>query len=198
MITRPTFQGNPPLSYRGMWPNYRRLSTVEKFTPPFVWEGRVQVNEVMEPAVFGNGWRKGQAVWYQPTLAFHPLYASNNRNIVVTLCNPMNPTAVGISAEMRDVRPERPYGSRSGYEFRVRNPLKSDPIGDGQLHWFRWEVYEWAHYALFWDCELVADICERKPSTILGTGPVSLGLRLDFLDVVVKNQKVHNMGWLER
>jgi hypothetical protein len=139
----------------------------------------------MDPPVFASN---GKTATYQPKLNFHPLYPSNERNIVMGPANPQNPTVVGISAEMRDLRPDSPYGVRTGYTKRVRTPLAVNPIGTG-WHTFRWEVLSHYEYQLYWDGVLVADVVEKLPSTI-DPGPVPIGLRLDFLDVEFKNQRV--------
>lgn len=181
------------VNHTGMYAGYRRLSSKQKVAPPFIWEGRVRLNEVMNPPVFGFGWREGQTATYQPKLNFHPLYPSNNRNIV---CGPGNvqgdPKVVGISAEMRDVRPERPYGVRTGYEQRYRIPLPSTPV-DGQWHRFRWHVASQGEYLLYWDDLLVCHVIEKAPYTI-DPGPVSVGLRLDFLDIDLGSMTLTTKG----
>lgn len=180
---------NAPLDYKGIYANYRRLASNEKFTPPFVWSGRVKLNDVMYPGVFGWGWREGETVSYQPKLNFHPMYQGNERNVVLGPGNPVNPLVVGISAECRDLRPERPYGVRTGYVSRFREDLPSNPIGDGKWHHFLWQVDSWAKYSLYWDGKLVCAVEEKEPSTI-DHRPVPIGLRLDFLDVEFDDMKV--------
>lgn len=172
-----------------MYANYRRLKSVQQFEPPYVWSGLVRLNEVMYPGIFGWGWKAGQEATYVPKLNFHPLYQGNDRNVVLGPGNPLNPTVVGISAECRDLRPDRPYGVRTGYVSRHRWPLASDPIGDGRFHEFRWVVASRGRYAMYWDDELVVDVVEQSPYTI-DPGPHSVGLRLDFLDVEFRDMKV--------
>jgi hypothetical protein len=177
---RITFDG--VTDHDGMYAGYRRLASNQKFVPPYVWTGKIRLHEVMDPPIFGFGWRAGQQATYDPKLNWHPMYASNDRNIVCGFGTRANPTHPGVSAEMRDIRPEQPYGVRTGYVQRVRHNLPYDPC-DGQWHTFRWEVNSTAEYKLYWDGILVLDVIEKVPTTIDYGVPVSVGLRLDFLDV---------------
>lgn len=170
------------VNHTGMYAGYRRLQSVQKVRPPFTWHGTIRLNDVKNPPVFTEGWHAGETATYQPKLNFHPLYPSNNRNVVLGPGNVQgDPKVVGISAEMRDVRPERPYGVRTGYEQRYRIPLPSTPV-DGEWHRFKWVVPSYGEYMLYWDDLLVCHVIEKAPYTI-DPGPVSVALRLDFLDV---------------
>ena len=176
-----------PSSWDGVNASYWRLKSDQKVIPPYTFSGKVRLHEIMNPPVFDRGPAQGQTAWYRPALNFHPLYPSNERNIVMGIGARDRPEWVGISAEMRDVRPDTPYGVRTGYERKVRNPVV-DPM-DGQWHSFRCEVLSTSHYQLWWDDELIADVIEKEPATI-DYGPISVGLRLDFCHIDLADMKV--------
>jgi len=177
-VTPITWTGGPT-RYDGINANYWRLASEQTATPPFTFHGTIRLNAVMDPPVFGpDSWKHGQTASYSPGLNWHPLYPSNSHNIVVGVgrVRDTQPEKVGISAEIDNV-----YGVRTGYEYRVRHDLPTNPI-DSQWHAFRWEVESNSHYRLYWDGLMVCDVQELEPATI-PPGPVPVGLRLDFCDV---------------
>lgn len=174
---------------------YLRYESEETFQVPFTWSGRIKTTKNYGPEarfLFTN-----EEVWYDPKLVFHPQYgtdatiaAGNDENVLIGL----NDGRTSVSAELRAERPERPYGVRTGYESK-----KVDYPGvvfDGEWHDFRVEVLSHGHYQLWWDGQLMADVVEKEPFTIQ-TGRVRVGLRLDFLDVVLADIKVveHRMEY---
>lgn len=187
----PSWNATP--HHDGMYANYRRLHTLQTYTPPFTFSGRVRLNDVMDPGVFGWGWKQGQAVTYRPSLVFHPMYVSNDHNVLISIGSRANPTACGISAELRSERPQQPYGVRTGYEQRIRNPIE-DPM-DQTFHRFAVVVHSHAHYQLRFDSVTVADVIEKEPATI-PPGPVAIGMRLDFLSVDFAGLTVDMVGTL--
>jgi len=187
MTTRDITWTGGPTSFDGINAGYWRLTSAERVTPPYTFSGRVRLNAVMDPPVFGYGWQQGVTAPYDPGLNWHPLYPSNSRNVGIGIGRRNKPTRVSCWAEMRDVRPDDPYGSRSGYEYRDLETIP-DPM-DGDWHQFRCEVFTAAHYALHWDGRMVADIMENDPPTI-DPGYHSVGLRLDFCDIDLADMKV--------
>ena len=176
-----------PDSFSGVRSTYWRLKSDQKLTPPYSFTGKMRLHEVMDPPIFGSGWREGQIATYNPGINFHVMYPSNDRNIVIGIGRRSNPEHVAVSAEMRDVRPERPYGVRTGYEIKKVSNI-SDPM-DGKWHSFRCEVISFSHYQLWWDGSLVADVVEKSPVTI-DNGFCSVGLRLDFCHIEMAEMKV--------
>ena len=181
-----TWEGGPT-DHPGVNAGYWRLKSKEKFRPPYTWTGRMRLHEVMDPPVFGYGWKSGEAAIYSPGINWHPLYPSNNRNVGIGIGRRRTPTRVSSWAEMRDVRPDDAYGSRSGYESRSYERV-ADPM-DGEWHTFRCEVLSYSHYQMYWDEVLIADIIENEPPSI-DPGFHSVGLRLDFCHIDITDMKV--------
>jgi hypothetical protein len=167
---------------------YLRYESAETFRVPFTWSGRVKTTKNYGPEalfLFTN-----EEVWYDPKLVFHPQYGTdatptigNNENVLIGL----DDGRTSVSAELRDERPERPYGVRTGYESK--KVVHPGIVFDAEWHDFRVEVLSHAHYQLWWDGQLMADVVEKEPVTIQA-GWVRVGLRLDFLDVTLADLAV--------
>jgi hypothetical protein len=175
---------------------YHRYSSPDKFKPPYTWSATVRTVSTMIPPIFDepqldNSGNWTQECWYLPAFVIHPMYGTestfgNDHNIVLGLGRQDDPTKIRVSAEMRYERPDRPYGARTGYVSRTVETIPNP--WDGQLHDLRVEVLSHAHYQLWWDGRMVADIVEKEPATMFGA--CGLGLRLDFCDVEFTNMRV--------
>ena len=167
---------------------YMRYSSVETFKPPFVWSGWIRTRSIMVPPVFNDG----TPAWYRPGLVFHPLYPSNNANVLISLGTHDRPKGhVGISAELRDERPppQNAYGSRSGYARKHVGEPAPYPFWDDEWHFFECAVPSYNHYSLSWDGVMMADVLENSPPTITG-GAVRVGLRCDFTRIEIRDFKL--------
>lgn len=186
-VTPVTMDGHSwPLVGGGMNAGYWRLSSRERFTPPFSFTGRMRLHEVMDPPVFGYGWKKGEKATYSPGINFHPLYPSNGLNVGLGIGRRANPTGAGRWAEMRDEGPPA-YRVRTGWYPTIVNRIP-DPM-DGRWHDFEVEVLTLGHYRLFWDEVLSIEAREKWPFTV-PSAPVPVGLRLDFLNIDITDLEV--------
>lgn len=147
---------------------YHRCHTPNTMLPPFEFTGRLKIHGWKQPHVFE--W--GDEATYTPALVFHVMHQSNRHNLVVGVGNPDRELA-SVSAEV-DGR----YGFRTGFTTRERLP---DPTTFGRWHSFRVWASSLAEWGVDIDRVPVVHVVEKSPPTM--TGPVGVGLRLDFLDV---------------
>jgi hypothetical protein len=172
---------------------YLRCSSIDTYQVPFTWSGKIKTTKN-----YGSNAKfvpDGRTVWYDPKLVFHPQYgtdatfaAGNDENVMLGLQD----GHTSVSAELRAERPDRPYGTRTkGYESK--KVVHPGVVFDGSWHDFRLEVLSHAHYQLWWDGRLMADVVESTPATIK-PGRVKVGLRLDFLDVTLADMHVKENG----
>ena len=167
----------------GQFGVYHRYQSRQMFRPPFRWTGRIRCRSIMEPPVFLDG----VPAWYVPMINLHAMYPSDNRNVIVQFGRHSDPQRTGTTAEMRDERPDRPYGVRTGYQRRNLVRLPNNPYSG--WHNFIVDVAGPGQYSLTWDGVLVVDVIEKEPPTI-SPGPVPVGIRLDFADVELAAMQV--------
>ena len=156
---------------------YHRYATRQLWEPPFRWSGRIRVLERMP-----SPWRlwDGDEISYRPAVVFFVQHQDNDHNVLIGVGGE-GQRLVSISAELPDG-----YGARTGYESRVRVP-SFDLAGTG-WHTFDAVVDDHHRYRLRLDGAVLADVVEKQPATL--SGPVGVGLRLDFFDVEVADMVV--------
>jgi hypothetical protein len=176
--------GNP-----GERASYYRFASAQDYAPPYVWSGKIRTISMMTPPVFPDG----TPAWYKPGLVFHAMYGSsttpaagNDENVLIGLGTYDRPAGhVGISAELRAERPDRPYGVRTGYARKHVRGVAPSPFFDGQWHDFVVTVHSHDHYTLTWDGVVMADVVEKTPATMAGRNRVAI--RTDFLAIEIKD-----------
>jgi hypothetical protein len=184
-IQRNATNGN--VSVRG---SYYRFASTEDYAPPYVVEGEIRTIGI-GPAIFADG----TPAWYQPSLVVHPMYGSgdgvpgNDANVFVRIGGLTDPDGkVSISAELRAERPDRPYGTRSGYARKHVKGEAPAPFWDGKWHEFKIDVPSHDRYRMFCDGVLIADVQEKLPATMSGRNRI--GLRCDMTSIAIRGWKV--------
>lgn len=187
-----------PNRWRTAWDNevgchgqYLRFESVEKWTPPYTWSGRVRPIETMIPPIFDsprpdNSGSITDVCWYTPALNFYPQRIDGAHHTLLQVGSQADFTKVGTTAKLGNK-----YGVRTGYVSRTFKRLPKSPW-DGQWHNFRIDVPSHDHYKLWWDGVLVADVVEKNPATMFGATRV--GFRLDFCDVEFDNMTVSRLS----
>ncbi len=183
----PTPGGGLRTSYNGVpgaSGTYQRYGTVESFLPPYTFAFDLLVRSRRDPYAFE--W--GGAAGYDPSIVIHPMHGmddtpahANEENIIMRFGGRSSDLA-SVSAELGDRS-----GFRTGFTNRERGP-NFDPVGRG---WMRVEVNVLAHdhYTLHVAGEQLIDLTEKQPATM--SGPVGIGLRLDFFDAEIRNVTVN-------
>lgn len=187
---KPTSDGGMRTTLNGMagaFGVYHRYGTDQYFEPPYQFTFDLNVLARKEPYTFEWGGTAG----YDPAIVIHPLHgmsrtveSANAENIVMKFGHRGSDKA-SVSAEI-DGR----YGFRTGFVSRYKGD-NFDPVGKG---WMRVKVlvHSHAHYVLYIDDIKVIELTEQAPTTM--SGPVGIGLRLDFFDAQIKNFIVSPIG----
>ena len=190
MLQTPT--GSWRTAYRGefgAWGCATRFVTNERFKPPFVLTGRINVRRRKWPYV--TEW--GTEISYDPGVVIHPMHDiagtaddGNEENVIVRFSS-LNQQNVSVSAELPA---PLNYGVRTGYESRVVSP---SPFLDGtSWHRVRVEVDSPRVYAVWLDDQLLAHVVEKEPATMHGPD-FEIGFRLDFLDAELADLRVERL-----